>query len=138
MERSCRPGRFSCIRSTSNHNRGPIYHERGRLFPVSVLHQTTTSVRASADCRTLFPISVLHQTTTITLDNLGQFVLFPISVLHQTTTQMNNERETQMLFPISVLHQTTTSNGERYLLLSCFPYPSTSNHNNRIHNTIDK
>ena len=101
MERSCRPGRFSCIRSTSNHNRGPIYHERGRLFPVSVLHQTTTSVRASADCRTLFPISVLHQTTTITLDNLGQFVLFPISVLHQTTTSCPSN----------------------YSAICCFPYP---------------
>ena len=87
MERSCRPGRcflypfyikpqrldevhilaevVSCIRSTSNHNFMVIILILMMLFPVSVLHQTTTNCNQTSRRHKLFPVSVLHQTTTL-------------------------------------------------------------------------
>ena len=54
----------SCICSTSNHNSTPARLLRSALFPVSVLHQTTTRQATGPRESVLFPVSVLHQTTT--------------------------------------------------------------------------
>ena len=76
----------SCIRSTSNHNLRYVPFSLARLFPVSVLHQTTTQDRVCRLFLQLFPVSVLHQTTTDPGSANGISMLFPVSVLHQTTT----------------------------------------------------
>ena len=76
----------SHIRSTSNHNLVSFSKLKVRLFPISVLHQTTTETGTLLLHIPLFPISVLHQTTTAGWRPHYGILLFPISVLHQTTT----------------------------------------------------
>ena len=90
------------------------------MFPVSVLHQTTTFRDTFFFLLTLFPVSVLHQTTTGCGASIVCYPLFPVSVLHQTTTETPIARLRKRLFPVSVLHQTTTyacisSDYQRYI-----------------------
>ena len=123
MERSCRPGRcflypfyikpqrllvhggeflvVSHIRSTSNHNYMTKISYINGLFPISVLHQTTTAIHQAGQCRPLFPISVLHQTTT-----------YPGVVALQ---------ESCFPYPFYIKPQQRTGNGPGSD--SCFPYP---------------
>ena len=81
----------SCIRSTSNHNFAIVKMHLMPVFPVSVLHQTTTLRYTSWCCTWLFPVSILHQTTTSVIHFSSSVLLFPVSILHQTTTSWSSQ-----------------------------------------------
>ena len=71
----------------------------------------------------MFPISVLHQTTTYNPGNAEPGEVFPVSVLHQTTTGRLIKTRGRLLFPVSVLHQTTTVRRKNFCIPSCSLYP---------------
>ena len=91
----------SCIRSTSNHNYLDCRIGCVMLFPVSVLHQTTT-------------------TEFLYFDYNGCF-LYPFYIKPQHLCPL--KRRSVGLFPVSVLHQTTTETGTLLLHIRCFLYP---------------
>ena len=153
MERSCRPGRcflypfyikpqrldevhilaevVSCIRSTSNHNFMVIILILMMLFPVSVLHQTTTNCNQTSRRHKLFPVSVLHQTTTSARYLWFFSLLFPVSVLHQTTTLARKAgiEKGCFLYPFYIKPQLDSVQDLVKYVVSCIR--STSNHNSR-------
>ena len=119
----------SCIRSTSNHNALTKFTSLPKLFPVSVLHQTTTLwwLFLSWWCCFLYPFYIKPQRTAIKLPEGISCFLYPFYIKPQhypsvaelwcvvsciRSTSNHNPRvycrTRDRLFPVSGLHQTTT------------------------------
>ena len=73
--------------STSNHNSSRRIDNPAKLYLIEILHQTTTTWRATWKASGLYLIEILHQTTTSGQQRVPQKSLYLIEILHQTTTQ---------------------------------------------------
>ena len=73
--------------STSNHNKVIFAYTMRRLYLIEILHQTTTTSRATRQASRLYLIEILHQTTTVSGSAFPRASLYLIEILHQTTTR---------------------------------------------------